>query len=230
MKFKKMSNYRIVFILMLLICSCKSNNWKTVELGRFLLDVPQNFNFKHQVGIDSEGGVITNDTIIFFANYGRYTDTLFPTPQQYLARHYFVNDAQGQFMKAGIVYDNNNYPKIEVISIRPATAKDSDKIHFYGGADYIATCRHKNKEFKWPIRLPTDIKKHTIKEDSVNHMYRRIAVPHQGYKGMTAIYLRDKLKAGESSYDCYAIVIGADSLTAKQQALALKIYNTLRHK
>lgn len=230
MKIKRLLNYNLVFILMLFVGSCKSNRWKTIELGRFLIDVPQSFNFKYRAGIDSEGGVITNDTITFFTNYGRYTDTLFPTPQQYLNKHYFVNDAQVQFMKSGITYDKNNSPKIEVISIRPATIRDSDKIHFYGGSDYIATCKHENKEFTWPIRLPADIKIHTVKEDSINHLYRRIAISHKGYMGKTAVYLRDTLKAGESTYNCYAIVIGADSLTAKQQALALKIYDTLRPK
>lgn len=192
------------------------------------MDVPQSFKFKPQQGIDSEGGEITNDTITFSTEFGYYTDILFQTPQEYLDKHSFRFDAMGQFMKPNVTYDDKNNPKIEVLTIRPSTLKDSDKIHFFGGSDYIAICKHDQKIFKWPVRLPANIKRHTVQIDTFNHMYRRLVLPKNGIRGETAIYVRDKRFFEKSRGSYYAIVIGADSLSEKQQALALKIFKTLR--
>jgi hypothetical protein len=211
-------------------CSDSKTNWKTIELGRYLLDVPQGFNFKYHRGIDSEGGEITNDTIKLTTDFGYYTDTLFQTPQEYLNTHRFVFDAQNQFMTNGVTYTNKDSPKIDVLSIRPSTVKDSDKAGFFSGADYIATCRHNNKIFSWPVRLPNDIKRHTIQIDNFNHLYRRIALPKKEFMGETAIYMREKQSLSTPISNPYGIVIGGDSLSSKQQALVLKIFKTLRPK
>ncbi len=218
---------RIWIILVLLAisaCNNQKTGWKTIELGRYLLDVPKSFAFKYQNGIDSEGGEITNDTITFNTNFGYYTDTLFQTPQEYLNHRRSIFDAEDQFMKPNIIYDNNNRPRIEVISIRPSISQDSDRKHFFAGSDYIAICKHDNKIFYWPIRLPADIKHHTIQIDTFNCLYRRIALPNKGFIGETAVYMR----ANKNVDRQYAIVISTNSLTSKQQILALKIFKTLR--
>jgi hypothetical protein len=131
-------------------------------------------------------------------------------------------------MKPGVTYDVNNSPTIKVLSIRASTQKDSDKIHFFGGSDYIATCQHESKIFLWPIRLPAEIKHHTVKIDTFNHLYRRIVTPAKGYKGFTAVYMRDKRSFNKGINNYYGINFGADSLTSSQQSLALKIFATLR--
>ncbi len=221
-----------LLLLLSLFTSCTRPNgdWKTIELGRYLLDVPQDFNFKLQNGIDSQGGEITNDTIKLYTDFGYYTDTLFQTPQEYLNKRWFIFDAQTQFEKPGITYDSNTYPKIDVIAIRPSTLQDSDKVGFFGGSDYIATCKHENRLFNWPVKLPQDIKRHIVKIDTFNHLYRRLAVPVNGTMGETAVYMRDKRSYNNSIGNYYGVVIGTDSLSVKQQTLVLKIFNTLRPK
>ncbi|WP_295791540.1 hypothetical protein [Mucilaginibacter sp.] len=218
------------FILVSFTTACNNpkGNWKTIELGRYLLDVPQDFQVKLQNGIDSQGGLITNGIVKLNTDFGNYADTLVQTPKEYLNQRGFVDDARGQFMRSGITYDANNSPKIDVVSIRPSTKKDSDKIGFFSGSDYIAACKHDGKMFNWPIRLPENIKRHTIKIDTFNHLYGRMEVPKQGYTGETAIYMRDKRSFNINRSAYYGIVVGANSLTAKQQALVLKIFETLR--
>lgn len=227
----KVNRFWILLILGLLnSCANSERDWKTIELGRYLLDVPPGFKFKLQNGIDSQGGEITNDTIKLYTDFGYYTDTLFQTPAEYLNKHWFISDAQVQFEKPGITYDNNTYPKIDVISIRVSTVQDSDKIGFFSGSDYIARCKHENKVFNWPIKLPQDIKQHIVKIDTFKHLYRRLALPVKGTMGETAVYMRDKQSFNNSINNYYGIVIGTDSLSAKQQLLVLKIFKTLRPK
>ncbi|MCO5949037.1 hypothetical protein [Mucilaginibacter flavidus] len=220
----------LLFVIFGFITACTNpkGNWKTIELGRYLLDVPQDFKVELQSGIDSKGGLITNGIVKLNMDFGYYTDTLLQTPDEYLSQRWFVVDAGDQFMKPGITYDADNSPKINVVSIRPSTKKDSDKIGFFSGSDYIAVCRHDGKMFNWPVRLPENVKRHTIRIDTFNHLYRRIEMPKQGYRGETAIYMRDKRSFNINRGNFYGIVIGANSLTTKQQALVLKIFETLR--
>jgi hypothetical protein len=231
---KKIKLYQLVSLLTMVIVIISCNNptkgWRIVKLGKYLISVPASFRYKYQRGIDSEGGEITNDTITLFTDYGYYTDTLFQTPQEYLDKHYFVSDAQSKFEKPGIEYDKNNAPKVEVLTIRPATMQESDKIGFFSGADYIAVCSHEGKPFNWPIKLPADVKNHIVKNDTFNNIYRKVALPKKGYPGETAIYMCRKEDFDQDRQSYYAIAISARSLTEKQQALTQKIFLTLRPK
>ena len=211
--------------------SCNTNDrWKTIELGRYLLDVPQSFKYKFHSGIDSEGGEIANDSIKLLTNYGFFTDTLYQTPEEYLDKRYFLADAATQFMKNGVTYDFRNTPKVELLSIRKSTKQDSDKVGFFSGSDYIAICRHDGKQFSWPIKLPSDVKNHIIKISLSNNVYTRTARLKDGSPSEIAIYMRDKTTFVESRNIYDSIVIGSWHLTAKQQALVTKIFSTLRPK
>ncbi len=228
MKIKKF--FLPVLISCCMACNYSKDHWKTIEVGQYLLNVPQDFNFKPIQGIDSQGGLISNGRMKLYTGFGYFTDTLTSTPQEYLDMRWFIGEAATQFMKPGIIYDKRNQPKIELISIRPSTRRDSDKYHFFGGADYIAICKHDGKVFNWPIKLPPDVKHHAVQIDTFNNLYRRVAIPQKGYNGETGVYMRARKDFNPSRNSYYAIVIGKDSLSEQQQALALKIFKTLRPK
>jgi hypothetical protein len=64
-------------IILLLICSCAKQKYKTVDFGQFKITVPENWNRYESKGIDSYvGGIITdtNDTLSF--DFGRYSSDL----------------------------------------------------------------------------------------------------------------------------------------------------------
>ena len=227
-RFFHLSSCLIVFANL----SCNNSNpqWKTIALGRYLLDVPQSFKYKYHAGIDSEGGEITNDTITLLTDYGFYTDTLYQTPDEYLNKRYFLFDAVTQFMKNGVTYDYRNTPKVELLYIRKSTKQDSDKVGFFSGSDYIALCRHDGKQFLWSIKLPSDVKNHKVKIYTSNNIYTRTARLKDGSPSEIAIYMRDKKAFVESRNSYDSIVIGSRHLTAKQQALVTKIFSTLRPK
>jgi hypothetical protein len=222
--------FMLGYLAIMVSCDSAKPGWKALDLGRYLIDVPETFHFQPMPGIDSRPGMITDGKIRLYTDYGYFTDTLYQTPQEYLSKKYFIYDTMYMFMKQGVTYDMNHYPKIEVLSIRPTTVKDSDKFHFLGGSDYVATCRHDKTVFKWAVKLPPDIKHHTVQIDTFNHTYRRIAIPKKGYQGRTAIYLRDKRSFNKSINNYHGIVISTDSLSDKQQKLVLEMYNTLRLK
>ncbi|WP_249557765.1 hypothetical protein [Cellulophaga sp. 20_2_10] len=61
-------------LILLLICSCASQKYKTIDFGRFEITVPEKWNKYERKGIDSYvGGMITdkNDTLNF--DLGRYS-------------------------------------------------------------------------------------------------------------------------------------------------------------
>ncbi len=64
-------------IIVLLICSCKSKNYKTIDFEEFVITVPANWNRVEISGMDSYiGGIITdkNDTLSF--DYGWYSNDI----------------------------------------------------------------------------------------------------------------------------------------------------------
>ena len=64
-------------LILLLICSCASQKYKTIDFGQFKITVPEKWNKYERKGIDSYvGGIITdkNDSLNF--DFGRYSADL----------------------------------------------------------------------------------------------------------------------------------------------------------
>jgi hypothetical protein len=69
-----------------------------------------------------------------------------------------------------------------------------------------------------------------VKIDTLDGYYRRLVSPRQGVKGIVGVYMR-KAAVDRSPGVLYnSIVIGAQNLNAKQQAVALEIVKRLRAK
>jgi hypothetical protein len=67
-------NKPLSILILLLICSCASQKYKTIDFGQFIITVPEKWNKYERKGIDSYvGGMITdkNDTLTF--DLGRYS-------------------------------------------------------------------------------------------------------------------------------------------------------------
>ena len=130
-------------------------------------------------------------------------------------------------MKEGITYDQTNTPKVDVMSIRPATIQDS----IIGkGCDYVAKCKHDKTEFDFAIYIPNEIKQTNYSIDTVDNQYRKIVWAKDPQKGTTGIYLRDLNGFNKSINSYLALSMATSKLTSKQQETALKIFKTGRHK
>jgi hypothetical protein len=194
--------------------------WKTIEVGNYLFDFPSDFELITEQGIDSYVGKIKGDSMRFSFDFGYYSNSFEQTLQEYFDNGFWRFELPFRFMKMGITYDQTNTPKVDVISIRPATIQDST---IGKGCDYVAKCKHNKTEFDFAVYIPNEIKQTNFVIDSVDNQYRKIVWAKDPQKGITGIYLRDL----DGSL---ALSMAASKLTIEQQAIAIKIFKTVRHK
>lgn len=183
------------------------------------MDFPADFNLIEEQGVDSYVGRVQGDEISLFFNYGSYANDLGPTPEEYLQDSAWLMEAAYPFLQPGVEYDDRNWPKIQVLSIRKATGQDSS---LGAGCDYVARCQYQGKFFEHPVYLPEETKNTIFQLDTVEYQYRRIAVAKAPYTITTGMYIRD------ISEKDLALCIATDSLTKAQQELVLKIFSTVR--
>ncbi|WP_437921618.1 hypothetical protein [Sphingobacterium sp. LRF_L2] len=201
--------------------------WKTIEVGYYLFDFPADFELVPEKGIDSYVGMIKGDSMCFGFDFGYYSSDFEPTAQEYLDNGFWRNELSYRFMKEGITYDQRNTPKVDIMSIRPATIQDST---IGKGCDYVAKCKHDQTEFDIAIYIPDEIKQTNYSIDTVDYQYRKIVWSKDPRKGTTGIYIRDMNGFNESINGYLALSMATFNLTSKQQETALKIFKTGRVK
>lgn len=224
---------RLTLISLLLVYGCvgvekkSSPDWKTIEVGDYLLDFPEDFTLEPEQGEDSYVGKITGDSIEFFFDFGYYSSTLGETLEEYLKDGSWQMHLSFRFMKPDITYGPNNFPKVDILEIRPATLQDST---VGGGCDYIAKCKHEQTEFEYPVYIPREIKEINYEIDTVDNLYRKIVWSKDPQKEITGIYVRELDQPDTVMNSHKALSMATSNLTAKQQEISLKIFKTVRHK
>lgn len=218
----------ILFLFTLLGCSSEHERIKEIEIGEFIFDFPYSFVLKEEQGIDSYVGKISNDSMSISFDYGYYSNKLVQTSEEYLNNKRWLLDTKYQFLKPGITYDNHNMPKVDLLSVRkPDNVNDTS---FCKDCDYVALCKHDDKEFNWPIYLPEEIKQHIVKIDSINGIYRRIVIAKNPLKGLTGIYIRSLSNFNESMNNYLALTMSTSRLTKSQQEFVIKSFESGRIK
>jgi len=80
-------NRILFFLILLLLCLCGCNNstheWKTIEVGNYIFDVPSDFKLIEYESIDSYAGRIEGDSMGLDFDYGYYSNSLVQTRQEY---------------------------------------------------------------------------------------------------------------------------------------------------
>jgi hypothetical protein len=229
----------LTFTLVVLLLSCgQSENksgvqtekksdgqLKAIEVGDYLFDFPSDFELVTEKGIDSYVGKIKGDSMWFGFDFGYYSNDFEQTPQEYLDNGHWRYNVANLFMKVGITYDQTNMPKVDILSIRPATAQDST---IGKGCDYVAKCIHDETEFDYAVYIPNEIKELNFAVDTIGGHYRKIVWAKDPQKGRTGIYLRDLNGFNESINSYLALSMSTSNLTIEQQETALKIFRTGR--
>jgi hypothetical protein len=207
-------------------CSKMRPGWKTIDMGEYLIDVPNDFNLKFEKGIDSQPGFLKGKDFALSYDYGPYGDTLVMTRQEFLRKGFWKDESIMRFLNFKL-RTRVNWAETEVISFRLCTKSDSA---FAGGCDLMASCIYKNDKFKLPVYIPQEVKNHVVTIDTLQGYYHRSVHPRRGFKGMTGVYMR-KANVDQSPGLLHnSMVIGKHDLSEKQQALAMEIIATLRPK
>ncbi|MFA6249519.1 MAG: hypothetical protein WC615_21450 [Mucilaginibacter sp.] len=207
-------------------CSNTKPGWKTIDMGEYLIDVPDDFNLKIEKGIDSQPGVLKGNNLDLYYDYGPYGDTLVMTKQEFLIKGFWKDEAIIRFLSYK-QHPDVDWFTTKVISLRPCVKGDSS---FAAGCDLIASCIYKKDKFDLPVYIPQEIKNHVVKIDTIDGYYHRLVFPRKSFKGITGVYMR-KAKVDNSPGILHnSIVIRSRRLNDKQQALAIAIIATLRPK
>ncbi len=196
--------------------------WKTIAMGKYLIDVPNEFNLKLERGIDSQPGLLKGKGFYLAFDYGPYCDTLVMTTQEFIRKGWWKDEAIIRFLNHK-QHPNADFRTAEVVNIRPSVKQDSS---FAPGCDFIASCNQGNDKFKLPVFIPQEIKDHIVIIDTIQHYYRRMVHPRKGVKGTIGVYMRKENVSPDTLYN--GIVIAGEKLNNKQQAIAMEIVASLR--
>jgi hypothetical protein len=223
----------LVFLIVLFISGCNKTatdstyQWKTIEVGDYLINFPPDFELIKDKGVDSYVGRIKGDSMYFGFDFGYYSDDFIEAPQEYLEDGCWKHIIPYQFMQAGCTYDLTNTPQINVLKISPATMEDS----ILGkGCDYVANCKYENIDFKYAVYIPKNIKENNFELDTVENYLRKIVLSKNSQKGTTGIYIKDLNSFNKTLNNYKALSIATSNITPRQQELALKIFESVRHK
>jgi hypothetical protein len=232
-----MSRLLTISLLFLLFgCGQTSDRqWKTIEIGDYLFDFPSDFKLVEEKGIDSYVGKIQGDSMWFGFDFGYYSNDFELTQQEYLDKGDWRLHLGLRFIKPDKYGDKYGIrsgsvvptPEVEVLSIRPATPQDSS---IGKGCDYIAKCKHDTVEFNFAVYIPDDIKQQNFKIDTVDGQFRKIVYSKDPKKGTTGIYIKDIRVIEQSLRADLALSMATSNLTQQQQEIALKIFETGRHR
>ncbi len=199
--------------------------WKSIEVGDYVLDFPPDFNLTPMNGFDSYVGKIDGDSLHLKFDFGYYSPSFGQTPQEYLERGFWRMETGYRFMKRWKKYSDSNWPKVEVLSIRPATREDSV---LGSGCDYVARCLHEKKKFDHAIYLPDEVKNYDFIVDSTGGFYRKIVLAKKPREGATGLYIRELTQSNKLINSYLALSVFATNLTSPQQELVKEIYKTAR--
>lgn len=220
-----MRQYFLLFLVLSFIGCSDNEKPRMITIGEYAFMFPNDFKKVEELGIDSYVGKVKGESIVFGFDYGYYSDRLIETEQEYIDKKYWLQNAEYQFMKPGITYDNNNRPKIELINVRQATNGDTSK---FKNADLIAKCKHDSIVFEYPITLPDKTKQHIVKVDTIQNHLRRIIIAKNPSKGLTGIFLMNLNDYNKSMNSYTALSMATSNLTKRQQDSVLKIFSTLK--
>lgn len=242
-----MKKHFIIFISLFAFYSCQSNT-HLLDLNQFTIEVPMQWQFKPEKGIDSFFGNIEgpNISLGFDCSGMGYANRLIQTEQEYLKKERWWDERY--FMKDNVIYTNNSpvtirgvrademkkrgitdtslikvegFPQFEAKKEihRPTAAQHKQ----FPGADYVADATYRDSTVFIPITIPAEIKAHHIQVDSDAHFVYKTIWPKVTGKGMTGIYIQSRLSD-------FNFEMAGRNLSSKNQAMALQVFKTIKFK
>lgn len=226
------------------VVSNNSNSTHILDTGSFLIEVPINWEYKKQKGIDSFVGQIIGKNVKINFDYSGmgYANSLLSTEIEYLEENevewkplnepYYKPDViytsvpdliaeRERIMKEKGIIDTN-LVRVEPFQI-PQTKFEREK-NDTSIADFWATLTYKDTIVKLGIKIPDNIKQHHFDIDTFeNRYYRKIIYPKSDKtkERITGIYFSD-LKSN-FNFNMYSL-----NLDTENQEKAIKAFKTIR--
>ncbi|WNJ20279.1 hypothetical protein [Pontibacter sp. G13] len=206
----------ILSILSLLFtCSTpQSGDKKRIDTGAFSIEVPANWHYKKQSGIDSFVGIIETEhsELHFDVSSMGYANPLVQSEAEYIE--------SGQWKWTPLLLAKRSewaaatQSKLEEIQI------PEDEIQRIDGR-WIATLLHRDTTKTIEIEIPAEILNYTCSIDTVDGYYRKIVQPKVGIKGTTGIYI-------QALNDSYNFNLWGKDLNPQEQAQAIEAFEGIQ--
>ena len=201
---------KIFFLSSVLYLSLALAGWKILDLEKFTIEVPDDWEYQPVQGFDSFIGDFIAPGIKFSFDYnpGGYANTLIDTPEEYAER--VSHRYSYVFQKHDVIYTNGDVNALQEEEYKKAkanpahkarkvektivptrriyrpTEKDREKHHL---ADFLVDLTHKDSTVTMVILLPEEIKSHDITVDTVgNYVVKHIAPKQPGHGTAGAFY------------------------------------------
>lgn len=227
-------------LLLIILIGCKQNSstrFKTIDLKVFSLQVPNNWNYHEQRGIDSFVGMIKGPGIEIEFDYSEfgYASNLVETESEYLENRLWMPLCT--FCEPGIIYTTGNIegtieaekkkrpasdtsdiivrrhpePTVEIKKIADSLRNNEVTDH------YMATLTYNGKEVYVPIELPEEITNHTISIDTIDRYILRKVKPNSVGNGLTGVYYEEL--EGSFNFNIYAYNLDEQNQVAFLEAI-----------
>lgn len=224
-----MKFFALVLLSFCILLSCNNSDnekgFKTISIAEYLIDVPNNFKFITENGIDSYVGKIVGDSMIFEFDFGYYSNSLGKTIEEYINEKYWCHQILYELsLNTGKEYTLNS-SQFEILEVHPYTINDSA---ICNTCDYVGTVKYQEKIYTLPISIPAYLKKLHYEIDTIDNHHRKIVWARLPEDGLTGIYFKN-LDAFNKSVNAHkSLSITSEIQNNAQQNLALKVFRSIR--
>jgi len=211
---------------------------KIIDTGRFEIEVPSNWNYKKERGIDSFVGRIKSNGVDLYFDWSEmgYANQLIPNEEEFIyERKWEWMPMEIPYGEIGVTYTSANnieaerdrimkeegitdtsLVKVEEIQI------PEEKIVIEGG-EYRAILTYKDTTIQVMIEIPEEVRNHKFEIDTIGTYKRKIIRPKNGDIGMTAVYFEDL----ESDFNFNLV---GENLSLENQEKAIKAFKSIKIK
>lgn len=202
---------KIAILSSLLFFGSVFAEWKTLDLEKFTIEIPDSWEYQPVQGFDSFIGNIVGPGIRFSFDYSTqgYSNSLIDTPEEYAERvshHYSY-----VFQKHDVIYTTGDVKALQEEEYHKAKTnpahkarkveksivptrriyKPTEKDHAkHRLADFLVDLTHNDSTVTMVILLPEEIKNHEIKVDTVNDYLVKHITPKTPGRGTTGVFYK----------------------------------------
>lgn len=231
--------FNFTIAILIFFTGCKEpngNEKKIINTGGFEIEVPANWKYKKEKGIDSFVGKIESEDVELHFDWSEmgYANHLAPTIEEYLESGEWEWMIPPPYMKQGITYTSGDVigERNRILKEKGITDTSEVKVEkiqipkkeiLLEEGNYKAILTYKDTIQEVNIEIPDKVGKYNFEVDTIAGYYRKIIYPKNGFEGMTGVYFRDL----NSNFNFNLV---GKNLSIENQQKAIEAFKTIKIK
>jgi hypothetical protein len=228
-----------IVLILIFVIGCKSqqsNEKNVIVTSQFEIEVPANWKYQEENGIDSFVGRIKSSDVDLQFDWSEmgYANHLTPTIEEYITDEDWEWMPNPPYMKPGVIYTSGNVNRereriMKEKGITDPSIVKVEKIQipkkeiFIVEGKYKAILTYKDTIQEVSIEIPEKVTKYDFQIDTVGGYYRKIIRPKKDMKGITGIYFQDL----NSTFN---FNLAGKDLSVENQERAIEAFKTIKIK